>query len=145
MHPIQHTGFCQVSDDTYSFWEVVQFRAPSHAFVQQFAPSLPSAPSWLALVSTEVGKYLHWVSQWKGAWWWLPLWVAMDTCVQLKACFSLDTTTCFYRHLPQAHLLGMSLILLIVYTINRYIAVPFILEDFCWINFNSSLSHWITS
>ena len=31
------------------------FQALKHAFVQQVASSLPSPPSWLALVSTEVG------------------------------------------------------------------------------------------
>ena len=39
------------------------------------------------------------------------LWVAVDTCLPalLNARISLWTTTRFHRHLPQTHLLAMSL------------------------------------
>ena len=54
--PIWHVGLGWASDDAYSLWEVMLFRATNSVFVWQFAPSFFPA-SWLALASIEVGKY----------------------------------------------------------------------------------------
>ena len=39
---VRYTGFRRALHDTYSLCEVMQFQAPNCAFVQQFAPPLPS-------------------------------------------------------------------------------------------------------
>ena len=89
--PIWHIGFGWDSDDAYSLWEVMLFRAPNSVFVWQFAPSFFPA-SWLALASIEVGKYLHWVCQCDGA----TLWVAMDTSTPfLRLAFQLAPPPAF--------------------------------------------------
>ena len=60
-------------------WRVLALRSCNfelvikfYAFVRQFAPPLPFLLAQ-AMVSIQVGKYLHWVFQCDGAWWWLPL------------------------------------------------------------------------
>ena len=40
--PIGHTGLRRASDDAYSLWEVVQFRAPNCAVCAAVCPPLPS-------------------------------------------------------------------------------------------------------
>ena len=69
--PIQHTGLRLALDDAYSLWRSCNFKI----VIVHLCGSLPLLfpPSWLAMVSTQVGKYLHRVSQCDGAWWWLPL------------------------------------------------------------------------
>ena len=102
-------------------------------------PSLPSPPSWLALVSTEVGKYLHWVSLWDGAWWWLS---SLGCHGYLHPAQGLLFT--WHHHLlsrapSSSSSIGDEFNYYLVYTINQYIAVRFILEDLCWVNFDRSL------
>ena len=69
--------------------------------------------SFLVMVKMEVGKYLLWVSQCDSAWWWLPL-SRLPRIPAHPAHILLGTLTHFHRHLPQAHLLVMSLSLIIV-------------------------------
>ena len=68
---IRHTGLRLALNDAYSLWRSCIFEL----VIVHLCGSLPFPfpPSWLAVVSIQVGKYLHRVSQCDGAWWWLPL------------------------------------------------------------------------
>ena len=105
---IWHTGLRLALDDAYSLWRSCIFELVV-VDLCGILP-LPFPPSWLAVVSVQVVKYLHWVSMCDGAWWWLQL-SGLPRIPACPACISLGTTTRFHRHLPQAHLLAMSLIL----------------------------------
>ena len=106
--PIQHTGLCLAFDDAYSLWKSCNFEL---VFVHLCGSlPLPFLPSWLAMVyrlvsiSTELisvtvpGRGCH------------SLGCRGYLRALLDARISLGTTTRLHRHLPQAHLLAMSLI-----------------------------------
>ena len=78
----------------------MQFRAPNCAFVRQFAPPLPSL---LAVVSVEVSRFLSVAVPGGGCLGYLS--------GLSEARILLGTPTRLHRHLPQVHLLAMSLII----------------------------------
>ena len=55
--PIQYTGLRLALDDTYLLWKTCNFEL----VIVHLCGSLPLPfpPSWLAMVSIQVGKYLH--------------------------------------------------------------------------------------
>ena len=101
---IQHTGLRLALDDAYSLWKSCNFELGIVHLCGSLL--LPFPPSWLAMVSLQV-EFISVTVPGGGC---HSLGCRGYLRALLDAPISLGTTTRLHRHLPQAHLLAMSLI-----------------------------------
>lgn len=123
--PNQRMGFCWASNGVLTHSERSCNNLELKIMHLYGSLPLPFPPSWLTLVSIEVGEYLHWVSQCDGTRWWLPL--SGLLWIPARPAQGLHFTWYHYlqllysiRHLPQAHQLAMGLTMIYYYLLLNF-------------------------